>query len=53
VQVAPGSRGPAHNLDSLGELTAALACREECLTTWQGMVQEGATPVPACTGAAQ
>jgi hypothetical protein len=40
-----------HNLESLGQLTAALARigprREEGLTTWQGVAQERAAPAPA------
>jgi hypothetical protein len=37
-----------HNLESLGQLTAALARigprREEGLTTWQGMAEARASP---------
>jgi uncharacterized protein with von Willebrand factor type A (vWA) domain len=40
-----------HNLESLAQLTAALSRigprREEGLTTWQGMAQEGVSPPPA------
>jgi uncharacterized protein len=40
-----------HNLESLGQLTAALGRigprREEGLTTWQGMAAERAPPAPA------
>jgi uncharacterized protein len=40
-----------HNLESLGQLTAALAHigprREEGLTTWQGIAEARATPAPA------
>jgi uncharacterized protein len=39
---------PVHNLESLGQLTAALGRlgprREEGLTTWQGMAQQGTSP---------
>jgi uncharacterized protein len=42
---------PVHNLESLAQLTATLAHigprREEGLTTWQGMAQQGASPTPA------
>ena len=42
---------PVHNLDSLADLTAALARigprREEGLTTWQGMAEVRAAPAPA------
>ena len=42
---------PVHNLESLGQLAAALArigpCREEGLTTWQGMAEARAAPLPA------
>jgi uncharacterized protein with von Willebrand factor type A (vWA) domain len=42
---------PVHNLESLGQLTAALARigprREEGLTTWQGMAETRAAPTPA------
>jgi hypothetical protein len=43
---------PVHNLDSLAQLTSALARigprREEGLTTWQGMAeQRAAPPLPA------
>jgi uncharacterized protein len=45
-----------HNLDSLAELTAALARigprREEGLTTWQGMAEARGTPLPAASVAA-
>jgi uncharacterized protein with von Willebrand factor type A (vWA) domain len=41
---------PVHNLESLAELTAALGRigpkREEGLTTWQGMAQQGAALAP-------
>jgi hypothetical protein len=48
-----------HNLESLAQLAAALARigphREEGLTTWQGMAQEGTSPplAAASTGAAR
>jgi uncharacterized protein with von Willebrand factor type A (vWA) domain len=42
---------PVHNLESLADLTTALARigprREEGLTTWQGMAEERVSPMPA------
>jgi hypothetical protein len=42
---------PVHNLESLAQITAALARigprREEGLTTWQGMAEQRTTPAPA------
>ena len=36
-----------HDLHSLAQLTTALPRREEGLTTWQGIVHEGASRAPA------